>query len=426
MSIIYAAFNVNAGRIIYLREENRTSCQNKVLQKKDMRIPGIKTLIERIPEALRRVLFVFLVVRIAASFAAVVSVSSIPSNPIVAVDYYAKNQYPKLMEMTTGVWERSDALWYISIAQNGYGKDSRGAVFLPLYPLTIRLIWKLTKLRWIVSALIASNIFYIFALYFLYKLCENEKGQDVAYKTIWYQALFPGSVFFLAPYSESLYLALSAGSFLAARKRLWWLAAILAALLGATRNMGILIMIPLFIEFIRQRKEGFPVKWHNVFWLLLIPLGILSVMAYWNNLSGDPLAFVHRQIAWQREFMMPWKTLISGVTQAWNMVPSPPGGVLLLETFAVFFTVIIGIVSIFKIPVPYTVFLWLNFLPPLCSPYSGRVFMSCVRFISVLFPVFITLACLARSEKADHLIKVMFAGFFILSVALYVTSQSMY
>lgn len=379
-----------------------------------------------LPLAWRSAIIVFLVVRILASASAIISYKTVPSNPIAAADGYSKQAYPRYFELLFGVWERSDVLWYIKIAKSGYGENKQGAAFLPLYPLTIKGVRILTGLPWLVCAILVSNLALLCALAFLFRLTEMEKDSETASKTIWYLALFPGSIFMLVPYTESLFLALATGAFLAARNRKWLPACILSAFLGATRNLGFLIILPLFIEFIRQRKEEPPVQSKQGFWLFLTPLGLLSVLFFWNIKTGDPLAIIHQQNVWGRHFTWPWMTVLEGIRQAYIFMNAPVGGLYLAEAVVVLCSIFLGIIAIRKVPAPYTVFLWLCFLPPLFAPFDGRMFMCYLRFVSVIFPLFMTLATEVRNSDLDLGIKIVFAGLFGLSTALYVSSLSFF
>ena len=386
----------------------------------------IKEFFGSIPSSWKHVIIVFLIIRVLASATAIVGNSTVPANVIVAAEGYSKHKYAKGWELVAGVWERSDALWYLHLAKDGYSRESQGTVFMPLYPLLIRAVHTITGLHWLLSALLISNICFFFALFFLYRLCEIEKDRGTAERAVWYQALYPGSLFLLAPYTESLFLMLATGAFLAARTRRWWLAAIAGAFLGTTRNMGALIIIPLIVEFIRQRLEEKPIPWKNAAWLLIIPLGILSVMAFHAKLTGDPLAMVHRQDNWQRTFMLPWETLYYGVKQAVDLALNHTGGLYIMEAVIVSAALILGIVSFFKIPLPYGIFIWMNLIPPLFAPFRGRMLMSCIRFAAVIFPLFMVIAVLSKPRYLDQAVKLLFAAFYGLSVALYVASQGMF
>jgi hypothetical protein len=356
----------------------------------------------------------------------VIGLGAIPNKEITSVRSYEKPRYIHSYEMVAGVWERSDALWYISIAKYGYEGDKHKSVFMPLYPMLTRIVKYTTGLPWLSAALLVSNLSLVFALYFIYKLSEMEKDEKVARRAVWYQALFPGSLFLLAPYTESLFLALATGSFYAAKQKKWWLAGIAGAFLSCTRNFGAIIIIPLAIEFIRQRRGKEPIPWKNALWMLLVPVGILGVMLFWWYTNGNPLTFVQGQDNWQRSFSLPWITVGNGIKQAYNYGQIYPGAIYVLEAAAVVIALVLGALAFEAFPSSYGVFTFLAILPALIAPFPGRVFMSCMRFSSVLFPVFMTLASISRNENVDQAIKLIFAGLFGLSVALYVTCHYMF
>jgi hypothetical protein len=399
--------------------------QNQEVNKQNFFLRKIHDLINSTPVSWRYVLIVFITVRILASAAAVIGVSGIRNEPIPKVPGYEKPIYGLDYEMTAGVWERADALWYISIAKFGYeGKKSR-SVFMPLYPIMIRTVTNITGLPWLSSALLISNLFFIFALYFVYKLAEIEKGEEIARRAIWYQALFPGSLFFLAPYTESVFLALAAGSFYAAKQKKWWIAGIAGAFLSAARNIGGIIIIPLAMEFLRQRKDKEPVQWKHAGWLMVIPVGLLSYMFYWWLANSNPLTFVQAQNHWARSFSFPLVTIGMGIQQAYYYFHNYPGAVYLLEAASIIIMLALGAFSFATLPASYGAFIFLGLLPALMAPFPGRALMSCMRFSAVLFPAFIVLADLTRNENIIQAIKLVFAGLFGISVALYVTSLFM-
>jgi Gpi18-like mannosyltransferase len=412
-------------RDLSINSEPAAKKQNFLIQSFKNSVRFIEDFIKSTPSSWRYVLIVFMTVKILAAVTAVIGVSAIPNEKISDVPSYEKPSYSRNYELTAGVWERADALWYISIARFGYENKKSKSVFMPLYPVLIRTVKKVTGLPWLSSALLISNISLILALYFIYRLTEIEKDEDTARRAIWYQALFPGSIFLFAPYTESLFLALAAGSFYAARQKKWWLAGIAGALASGTRNIGVLLIVPLAIEFFRQYKKKETENLKHAAWLMLTPLGLLSYIMYWWLTSGNPLIFVQGQEHWHRTFSFPWITVGTGIWQAYEYIHAYPGAVYALEAIAVSGAIIFGVVAFRTLPASYGTFIFLSLTPALSAPFSGRVLMSCMRFSSVLFPVFITLASVTRNENIDQLIKLVFAGLFGISLALYVTSHFM-
>ena len=78
-----------------------------------------------------------------------------------------------------------------------------------------------------------------FAFYFVYNIAREGFGERAARATVLTLALFPTSFFFNAVYTESLFLALSAGSIWALRvRRDLLLACCFSWFATATRNVG--------------------------------------------------------------------------------------------------------------------------------------------------------------------------------------------
>jgi uncharacterized membrane protein len=81
---------------------------------------------------------------------------------------------------------------------------------------------------------------------------------------------------------------------------------LLAALAGATRSSGLLLIVPLAYEYLRL--HGRRIR-PDVLALALVPAGLLGFMAYTWRALGDPLAFMRAQSHWSRHLDWPWSAL---------------------------------------------------------------------------------------------------------------------
>jgi hypothetical protein len=151
------------------------------------------------------------------------------------------------------IWSHWDGEHYVALAMDGYlqGPKNVPPAFFPLYPLIVRSLSELFGGPLSKEAIshwgpLLSLLFLPFALYFIYGLALDGWGERVAKGTIRALAFFPTTFFLNAAYTESLFLALSAGSLWAMRVRKnLLLACILAGLAAATRNVGIFLVVPL-------------------------------------------------------------------------------------------------------------------------------------------------------------------------------------
>ena len=97
----------------------------------------------------------------------------------------------------------------------------------------------------------------LFALFFLYRIAETLHGTRSARAATLALAFFPTAFFLNAAYSEALFLALSTGAVWAAIvRRNLLLAGLFGALAAATRNLGVVLILPLFFEWLRYRRSS--------------------------------------------------------------------------------------------------------------------------------------------------------------------------
>src|ERR671910_2984360 len=210
------------------------------------------------------------------------------------------------------IWSHWDGEHYIALAMGGYLQppENVSPAFFPLYPLLLRSFAELfggpiTKEALSVLAPLLSLLFLPFALYFIYYIALDAFDEKVAKGAVLILAFFPTTFYLNAAYTESLFLALSAGSLWAIRVRKDLLVAcVLAALAGATRNVGVFLVVPLVYEWIKDIES---LRWRGIY-LLLVPGGLLAYMGYLWVRFGDPLLFYSAQESWGRQATGPLDT----------------------------------------------------------------------------------------------------------------------
>ena len=118
-------------------------------------------------------------------------------------------------------------------------------------------------------------------------------------------AVFPTSFFLLAPYSESLFLFLVLFALWAARRGKWELAGLAGIGASATRNIGVLLVLPLLTEAFhrfRERRKTSELA-RGVTWSLVAAGGAVAYLAFWQNLFAAAclapiVAGLDRMAAW--------------------------------------------------------------------------------------------------------------------------------
>jgi hypothetical protein len=309
-------------------------------------------------------------------------------------------------------WERHDALWYLRIASRGYRTDDASAAFFPLYPLLSRGLANLLGNHWLLGAYLASNLALVVGMTVLYRLTAFEWDEARARRTVLYLAVFPTSLFLFAPYTESLFLALSVGCLYAARRRSWALAGYLGAMAALTRSTGLLLVLPLAVEAVLQLRESHgPLRprllrtGRGVLAAAVVPLGTGAYFLYWQRFAGDwrrPLDV--QGSTWSRERAWPWETLQAGFREGTKYFGAYAGGYHTVDLVIVAVALVAGLWIALRVRLTYAVWYWASLLFPMTLAFGGRPFLSLPRFVVVMFPLFWALAALAERWKAHDLV----------------------
>jgi hypothetical protein len=310
-------------------------------------------------------------------------------------------------------WERADAQWYLRIASSGYRSDDGSGAFFPLYPLLVRAVGFLTGGHWLLAAYLVSNLALVAALVLLFRLTALELSVAHARRVVLYACVFPTGFFLFAPYSESLFLALSVGALYAARRRQWPAAAGLGALAAATRSPGILLGLALGVEALLQARERSagrrlrPLLAHLLA-AAAVGLGLLAYLGYWGRYGGDwqrPLSL--QRSGWSKQEAWPWETLWRGAKLAVQFVGSYPGSYFLVDALVVALLLAAGVWVALRVRATYAVYLWASVLFPLFLMWPGRPLLSLPRIYLVVFPVFWALSRLAERWRAHDAVLVV-------------------
>jgi Gpi18-like mannosyltransferase len=336
----------------------------------------------RFNQTVRDVALTFIVTRLPLLAIAELASIVIGQRPGV---HYAASANPLL-----AVWGRWDAEHYLGIAQNGYSGTE--FAFFPLYPTLIKIVGSFTGSD-LIAGLIISNAASFLGLLYLYKLIEHEYNRHVAQRATFYVSIFPTAIFFSAVYSESLFFFLTVASFYYVRERRWLMAGVVGFFAALTRSEGILLAAPLFIEWAIAAKEGgreFFRYWVDdvvkpLLGLALVPLGLLTYMAYLWVVTGDPLKFSHVQEHWGRHFAPPWESIGNAITKISHahMTQQTIANQSLELTFTALMVVAL-FMGLRRLRPSYSIYMALSILVPM----STSSLMSMQRFALMLFPMF--------------------------------------
>lgn len=337
---------------------------------------------------------------------------------------------------------RFDAGWYSGIVQGGYNvpddPDAKANIaFFPAYPLAIQVLSHL-GLRHTLAGLIISNFCFLGALLLLYQLCRL-KGLDRATGLLacTLLAFAPSAFFFSWAYTESLFLLCVVGSFLALEKRWWLVAGAMAGIASGTRVTGVLLFGVIGLTWLNLHGWSLRHMFRSESWagfrlaliksprilpaLCLSLSGLLAYMLFLHLRFGDALVFVDVQNAWDRVNEWPFQRSFYSLLGAWHSDfwagrgpgewPFPWRNVIDLFMIGLAF---IGTVFVFRrLGEPMGCYVLLGLLIPLSSHTD-----SMMRYIVVLFPLFMALATLLRSELSRQIWLIASAGLMVLLISL--------
>jgi hypothetical protein len=316
-------------------------------------------------------------------------VGAMPLRPAAAEPFIALPSIPAL-----DGWARWDSAWYRAIALEGYGVslgDQTAVAFFPLFPIIAGLV--ALPLRLLLSAdeafylagFLVSNAAFLAVVVLLHRLARALLPARTAGRAIWLFCLYPFSFFYSAVYTESLFVALSLGALLLARDGRWRWACLAACFAGITRNVGVLLLPAIAIEYLRQNGwQWRALLRRDALAFLVGPLGLAGYAAFlWVKL-GDPLAFLRAQDAWGHELALPpVRQLVAAVLSV-----GVPWRYRLDSLWC------LGIVATFPI---FAVVSWRRFGPSIgcfavaltAAPMLGGLSDGLGRYSSVVFPAFL-------------------------------------
>jgi hypothetical protein len=300
-------------------------------------------------------------------------------------------------------FERFDGLWFLRIATGGYEDGDGSAAFFPGYPMLIRAVSPVLGGHPLAAALLISNAAALGVMVALYFLTSSEFDERVARRAVLYLAVFPTSFFLLAPYSEALFLLFVLLSLWGARGGRWWIAGVAGAAAAATRNVGVLVVLPLIAEAVHQHREGRPGSMGaRVAWSIVPVVGLAAYLGYWQVSAGDWLAPVHQQANWQRSVVFAPAALIEGTLVAFRFPGRYPGGYHLMDWLVVAPALVAAVWVVIRTRPVYAVYTWVSILAPLSFVFAPRPFMSLPRFLLVVFPLLWAPAVIAGRRPWVH------------------------
>jgi Gpi18-like mannosyltransferase len=325
-------------------------------------------------------------------------------------------------------WNRWDAPHYQDLAVLGYRATDPGVltidgylrafpgdlplyiVFFPLFPWLVGAVTTILRDP-LVSAFVVSGVASLFVAPLLYRLVRAEFGHEIGMRAAWFGLIFPTAYFLHIGYTESLFLALVLGSFLAARGDRWWLAGVLGGLAALTRVNG-LVLIPALGAEAWYAWQADPQRRIRASWLAigLVAVGFGGYLALNQAVYGDAFRFlVIQREHWFKQLAPPW----DGIAGVVSTIQSGAFTNTFMYGWMELAFIVLGFVgtvySAFRFRTSWFVWMagnWLLFT-------STSFVISVPRYSLTLFPLFAWFALVTRPlERIASVSVISLAGFF--------------
>ena len=295
-----------------------------------------------------------------------------------------------------GIWERFDTLWFLHIAEHGYDRPM-AVIYYPLYPAAIRLVGGLIPAM--AAALLVSTVATFFFFWGLLRLAGGELSEVGRLRMLLLVSVWPTSFVLFSGYAESLTLALVVWAIVFARgsgresgrKVRWEAAAACGLLAGSARPSGVLVFIPLAMMALRSRQVRSLV-------VALTPLGLLSYWG-WLRWSGR-ISVVEAYRLYQGMAMVPpWR----GLWEALRLIVTEHDPLLAIKLGLV---IVVAAISLRRqvqtnLRIEDRAFALAVILQMLM--YTGRPLLGAVRYVLMLYPVFLVWGAYAERWNGKRL-----------------------
>ena len=282
------------------------------------------------------------------------------------------------------LWGRWDSGWFLRIVDHGYAEPHFTAAFFPLYPGFVRVVaWPLGG-RDVLAGVLVSLAASAVAVVLLYELARDLLDEEDARRSVVYLLVFPTTLFLCAVYSESLYLALSIGTFLAATRGKWLIAGVLCGLAILTRSAGVILLAPLAMIAWQSSDRSRALTRAAI----ALPVAALWPLYLWIRFS-DPILFLHAQHEHFGRHLSAagplggiWYGLVAGwnglrqyfgptganyFPQATDHPPAYTAALNLEQLVFAILVIVLGILAWRRLGAPYGIFVLGSMLLPLCA-----------------------------------------------------------
>jgi hypothetical protein len=328
--------------------------------------------------------------------------------------------YPSIYSYLIDSWNYWDAPHFLYVAQNWYtnqGDPSNFIVFLPFYPMLVAGAILFVN-NPVIAGILVSFVSFILAIPILFKLSKYFMSKEESFRSIWLFMIFPTSLFLTAPYSESVFILLWSIAFLAAFEKKWYLSGMAIGFAAITRNFGVLIVLPVLIEWFLSKKR----KYTDLFFILIPIFITLSGYFMLNKyIYNDPFAFqkiLHEH--WQKTFSFPitsfvntWKIALNNPLDPYSLSVGWAEGIAMLISYL--------LIPLAYKKLPKSLFIYHVSATLLIS--STSFILSSPRYLISIPTIFLILGKTIKNEIVLKIVEFVSIGILFLLTYIYTRGQ---
>lgn len=313
---------------------------------------------------LRYVILLFVAWRVVLLFIAFIGLGALPNT-----NHYTHQLFFPQPNLEYWIrWANWDGHAYQDIANKGYYSPIL-TVFFPAYPILIKVL-TLTGLTSFLAGFLISQVSTIIALFFLYKLARLDFTDKVAQRAIFALLIFPTSFYLVSVYNESLILAATTAAFYFARKKRWFIGAVLATLASATRLTGLAVVAAVIIEYLFNNQIRLKLSW---LWETKLHRFFIYSIVVWLTLDSVKINFITNQ-----KFLVLGGSIVT-VLELLRWIIIILGIIMVFELFKLSFGQI-NFKKVFSLQFAYFVLAFLPFI--IFAYFQQTTFHSPLTFVS--------------------------------------------
>ena len=353
------------------------------------------------------------------------------------IDLWANGYSGGIFDTMRRLWLRSDSPSYLGISERWYvtdGDPMYHIVFLPFYPCVIAVFNLITHSSF-ASAMLVSSLSSVGAAIMLYELAAIDHDRRFSMRVVKYMFILPAAFFYVSPMTEGLFLLLCVSCMYFIRRRKYLIAALFGALASFTRSPGVVLIVPMVIEAVKDIVNAYRTKtrrkarlWlERVFACLIVPLGFAGYLLVNYAVWGDPLKFMQFQrehwsqqlgyffnsASYQTHYFL-LRLDESDLRSAW--------GLWFPNLFCIFASLIVMLPNAKRMRASYTGY----FLAYFVMTIGPTWLLSAPRYLTAAFPIAFAMAYMTRGKKADAAATVVCAALLVLYLSANVLGFPVY